>query len=84
MHIVAPILISFSVLIIIQIQKSTIVQIISYEKKVKRRKNMDTQQLTTLVGGISGICWTIVYIALVYRSFRDKSYGMPIAALAMT
>lgn len=32
---------------------------------------------------ISGICWTIVYIALVYRGFKDQSYGMPLAALAL-
>lgn len=32
---------------------------------------------------ISGICWTIVYIALVYRGFKDHSYGMPLAALAL-
>lgn len=32
---------------------------------------------------ISGICWTITYIALIYRGFQDKSYGMPLAALAL-
>ena len=32
---------------------------------------------------ISGICWTIVYAFLAYRSFKDKSYGMPLAALAL-
>ena len=31
----------------------------------------------------SGICWTITYIALVYRGFKDKSYGMPLIPLAL-
>jgi hypothetical protein len=31
----------------------------------------------------SGIAWTIVYIALVYRGFKDKSYGMPLIPLAL-
>lgn len=31
----------------------------------------------------SGICWTVTYFALVYRGFKDKSYGMPIAVLAL-
>ena len=32
---------------------------------------------------ISGICWTFVYICTVYRGFKDKSYGMPLVALAL-
>ncbi len=32
---------------------------------------------------LSGIAWTITYIALVYRGFKDKSYGMPLVALAL-
>lgn len=32
---------------------------------------------------ISGICWTFVYILTVYRGFKDKSYGMPLVALAL-
>lgn len=31
---------------------------------------------------ISGISWTIVYILIIIRSFRDKTYGMPFWALA--
>ncbi len=31
---------------------------------------------------VSGICWTIVYILIINRSFRDKIYGMPFWALA--
>lgn len=27
--------------------------------------------------------WTLAYIAIVYRGFQDKSYGMPIVALAL-
>lgn len=32
---------------------------------------------------LSGIAWTITYVALVYRGFKDKSYGMPLVPLAM-
>ena len=31
----------------------------------------------------SGIAWTITYLALVYRGFKDKSYGMPLVPLAL-
>ena len=31
---------------------------------------------------IIGICWTLVYIILIYRGFKDKSCGMPFFALA--
>ena len=31
---------------------------------------------------ISGISWTIVYIDLIRRGFKDKTYGMPLFALA--
>lgn len=31
---------------------------------------------------ISGLSWTIVYILIIIRSFRDKTYGMPFWALA--
>ena len=30
-----------------------------------------------------GVAWTITYIALVYRGFKDKSYGMPLVPLAL-
>ena len=32
---------------------------------------------------ISGLSWTITYFALLYRGFRDKSYGMPFIPLAL-
>lgn len=32
---------------------------------------------------LSGIAWTITYVALVYRGFKDRTYGMPLAALAL-
>ena len=32
---------------------------------------------------LSGICWTITYIGLVYRGFKEHTCGMPIAALAL-
>lgn len=31
---------------------------------------------------ISGICWTLVYVLIIFHSFRDKTYGMPYWALA--
>ncbi|HXS36504.1 MAG TPA: hypothetical protein VN721_07370 [Flavipsychrobacter sp.] len=31
---------------------------------------------------ISGLCWTLVYILIIYRSLKDKTYGMPFWALA--
>lgn len=33
--------------------------------------------------GISGICWTIVYIELIRCGFRDKACGMPVFALGL-
>jgi hypothetical protein len=33
----------------------------------------------TLIGGIS---WTIVYLLIIIRSYKDKTYGMPFWALA--
>lgn len=39
-------------------------------------------KFATVIVLLSGIFWTITYIALVYRGFKDKSYGMPLAALA--
>lgn len=32
---------------------------------------------------ISGICWTFVYLLLIKREAEDKTYGMPLAALAI-
>lgn len=29
-----------------------------------------------------GLCWTITYILIIYRSFKDKTCGMPLIALA--
>jgi hypothetical protein len=31
---------------------------------------------------ISGISWSIVYLSLINRGFKDKTYGMPLFALA--
>ncbi len=38
--------------------------------------------LITILTLISGISWTIVYIDAIRRGFKDKSYGMPLFALA--
>jgi len=38
--------------------------------------------LVTALTLISGLSWTIVYIDLINRGFKDKTYGMPLFALA--
>lgn len=38
--------------------------------------------LTDALTLVSGICWTLVYILIIVRSYRDKTYGMPYWALA--
>jgi hypothetical protein len=38
--------------------------------------------LVTVLTLVSGISWTIVYIEMIRRGFRDKTYGMPLFALA--
>lgn len=38
--------------------------------------------LNTALTLTGGICWTIVYILIIIRSFKDKTYGMPFWALA--
>lgn len=38
--------------------------------------------LVTTLTLISGISWTIVYIELIRRGFLDRTYGMPLFALA--
>lgn len=40
---------------------------------------------TTIVvvfGTLCVACWIVAYTAIIYRGFRDKSYGMPVPALA--
>jgi len=31
----------------------------------------------------SGICWSVVYLVLIYQGFKHKSYGMPLIALGL-
>jgi hypothetical protein len=38
--------------------------------------------LTDALTLVSGLCWTVVYILIIVRSWRDKTYGMPYWALA--
>ena len=33
--------------------------------------------------GLSGLAWTMVYIAAIRVGFRDKTYAMPMAALGL-
>jgi hypothetical protein len=42
---------------------------------------MDT--LFDILTVTSGISWTIVYLAIIYRGFKDKTCGMPFFALAL-
>jgi len=32
---------------------------------------------------LGGICWTMVYIELIFLGFKEKTYGMPFIALAL-
>jgi len=32
---------------------------------------------------LSGVCWSIVYIELIRKGFKDKTYGMPLFALGL-
>ncbi|MBN1139121.1 MAG: hypothetical protein JXM73_21250 [Anaerolineae bacterium] len=42
---------------------------------------MDTLGYTLTI--TSGVSWTIVYLAIIYRGFKDRTYGMPFFALAL-
>jgi len=41
-----------------------------------------SQTLVTVLTLVSGISWTVVYLDLINRGFRDRTYGMPLFALA--
>jgi hypothetical protein len=41
-----------------------------------------SETLVTSLALISGISWTVVYLDIINRGFRDKTYGMPLFALA--
>lgn len=43
---------------------------------------MVTSELRIAVMTVSGICWTLVYLLIIKRGFQDKTYGMPLWALA--
>jgi hypothetical protein len=32
---------------------------------------------------LSGLCWSIVYIQVIRKGFKDKTYGMPLFALSL-
>lgn len=36
---------------------------------------------STVIQGLVGLFWTAAYVEIAYRGLRDKTYGMPIAAL---
>lgn len=41
-----------------------------------------TPELRTAIEIGSGICWTLTYLLIIKRGFQDKTYGMPLWALA--
>jgi hypothetical protein len=41
-----------------------------------------SSSLITILTLTSGLCWSGVYISILYRGFKDKTYGMPMFALA--
>jgi hypothetical protein len=41
-----------------------------------------SKTLNTILTLVSGASWSIVYILVIFRSFRDKTYGIPFWALA--
>ena len=41
------------------------------------------ETLITVLTLTSGISWTIVYLTIIYRGFKDKTCGMPFFALAL-
>lgn len=38
--------------------------------------------LRTVILSCAGFCWTLAYCLIIYRSWKDKTYGMPFIALA--
>lgn len=46
---------------------------------------MDTSvmNVNNILSVISGVSWTIVYIVIIYRGFKDKASGMPLVALGL-
>ena len=38
--------------------------------------------VTDILTLVSGVSWTLVYLLIIFRSYRDKTYGMPYWALA--
>ncbi|EKQ51730.1 MULTISPECIES: hypothetical protein [unclassified Clostridium] len=38
-------------------------------------------ELTLLL--VTGFCWTLVYLQMIYLGFKEKTYGMPFIALAL-
>jgi len=44
---------------------------------------MPVDALTIAMTVLSGLCWTIAYILIIYKGFRDKTAGMPLMVLGM-
>lgn len=44
---------------------------------------MDNETLSLVLAGLSGLCWTVVYIESIRLGFSQKTYAMPFWALAL-
>lgn len=44
---------------------------------------MDNETLSLVLAGLSGLCWTVVYIESIRLGFGQKTYAMPFWALAL-
>jgi hypothetical protein len=45
--------------------------------------NSDTVDMAMILVGITGVAWTIVYINAIWVGFRQKTFAMPLVALAL-
>lgn len=39
--------------------------------------------MVTVLAALSGLAWTVVYLDCIRVGFRDRTYAMPVAALAL-
>lgn len=37
--------------------------------------------LGLLAGALSSFCWTVAYALIIWRGFKDRTFGMPLVAL---
>src|SRR5690349_8646674 len=59
-------------------------EFVSYNRQhLFGRRIIMTPTFLTALTVLGGLCWSIVYIDLIYRSFKDRACGMPLFALAL-